>query len=176
MKDHNKNIIKETAYHESGHAVIGYRFNIYGGILSIIPDKRRGTLGHIFQEEEWLINDENMDKAQVITLYAGFESERSFNPNADRSGSLGDNKSAAEIIANRLPGYTAKVLRAEAVKLVKDNWAQICAVADELERLGLIYDPTEYELIVDAIDEGKEWKYELQRYRKRWQHLRKPKK
>lgn len=43
----------ETAIHEAGHAVVGYRGSLYSHTLTIEPDEEKGTLGACRSEDAW---------------------------------------------------------------------------------------------------------------------------
>ena len=80
-----------------------------------------GTLGSTQQERQWGTPCERMDKAQVISRYAGFESERRFQPNVDDRGNWQDDEVAEVILTDRLKNYSEDTLRAAAAKLVKEK-------------------------------------------------------
>ena len=77
---------KATAYHEAGHALVAYRFNHYGGIVTIVP--RGNNLGISTSEAEWA--DEESHIEQIIVLYAGFASESKYNKAANKLASSSD--------------------------------------------------------------------------------------
>ena len=138
-----------TAYHETGHAVIGYRFHFYGGPISIVRDESKSTNGHAVQEGRWI--DGSTDEEQAVAYFAGFAAEKTFDPKADPRGSSSDNEQAAELIA---PDDERRV-RDRAQAMVAENWQAIQAVAT-----ALLEDKTlpedEWSIIVDAIDEGED--------------------
>lgn len=153
-----------TAYHEAGHAVIGYRLHLESDILTIVPDYVKGTLGSHTQEN-W---DSTSDGAreQVIAYFAGSEAQRYADPEADLSGSCSDNEHAAYLL-QFVNGGTEKTLRAETANMIRENWAQISAVASELVRAKTLF-YEEWSIIIDAIDEGESWENILAELRLKW--------
>ena len=153
-----------TAYHEAGRAVIGYRLGFQGLELSIIPDEEKGTLGHHAQED-WDQTTESA-KNKVIALYAGGEAARiAFFPERGLLGTGRDDEKATHILQFS-EGETEAKLRAEAIRMIEENWAQISAVAQELKhKKSLIWD--EWMVIVESIDEGESWEETLAEFRVR---------
>ena len=141
-----------VAWHEAGHAVVGYRLGFYGGTVTIVPDKAKGSLGSATGEGPWVCGTKDED--YIVTLYAGHAAECLRSPKPMRS--YRDNETARELLKSR-PKGTAKRLRAKAARLVRKNREQIEAVAT-----ALIEDKTlveeDWDMIVSAIDEGYDWR------------------
>ena len=128
--------------------MIGYRFRFYGGPVTIVPSN--DVLGSARGEEPWC--DRSRYREYVIGLYAGGAAQRRFDPSADLCGCGRDNEWAADLLAC-IEGDDEISLRAEAARMVAENWPAIQAVAGELLRSGALSED-EWSIIVDAIDEG----------------------
>jgi hypothetical protein len=155
----NKQTVKETAIHESAHAVVAYRFGHYVGKTSIIPESDR--LGVSFAEAPWA--DGTKDIEYIVALYAGYEAQRKYNSNADIAGSSDDNEKAAYCLRFH-PGETETSLRQKAREMVKHDWHIIEAIASLLIKEKEL-DGDDLGFIVDSIDEGEDWKKLLNKYR-----------
>jgi len=152
----------ETAFHEAGHAIIAYRFNHDCDKLTIVP--KDGLSGSFSSECEWM--DGSTDHEQIIVLFAGFEAQRLYNENANPLGSQGDFEYAKHLLQTQPPNSDVD-LKNEASKMVKDNWGVISAVATSLmEWKTLSYD--EWSIIIDAVDEGEDWRNILETFQKRF--------
>ena len=158
-----------TAFHEAGHAVIGYRFSLEAGELSIIPDESNGSLGHHVQEI-WEGGPPEGAKNKAIALYAGGEAARIAFQMVGLLGTEDDDEKAGGLLRIATQATEAS-LRAEAVKMIKENWSQICAVAQELQRK-MILVQDEWSIIIDAIDEGEPWEEILSTFRTRARSVR----
>jgi hypothetical protein len=142
---------KQLAIHEAGHAVIAYRLGLEVGKITIEPSG--DILGASLSAAEWA--DGSTDREQIITLFAGYAAESKSNPGADAAGSQQDDDRAARLLELQPPGSDCE-LRDAAAALVDENWPQISTVANALcERLTLA---DGWEIIVDAIDEGDDWR------------------
>jgi hypothetical protein len=147
-----------TAWHEAGHAVVGYRHGFYGGPVTIVPDMAEGTLGSATGEGRPDDGGE-MDEAYIVGRVAGAAAERLYDPRSSGAGSWSDDEQASTLLA-RLPKGTERRLRAEAKRLVGANRKQIEAVATALlEDKTLSED--EWVSIVDSVDEGTDWRRDL---------------
>jgi hypothetical protein len=151
----------ETAYHEAGHAVVAYRFGHLAGSLTIVPDSATDILGSVETEGEW--SDGSTDWEQIMVLFAGSAAQRFFTSSASRLGSGQDDEKAVRLLQFQ-PVGAMKKLRAKALAMIKKNWPQITAVATALvEAETLIYD--EWTIVIDAVDEGEDWREILNRFR-----------
>jgi hypothetical protein len=165
--EENKESLKHTAFHEAGHAVIGYRFNILGDELSIMPDYDKGTDGHHTQEP-WDGTEGNAIE-QIIVLYAGAEADRQAFPNMKPKGVDDDDEKASNLLSY-VPNEAKENLRGKASSLVKENWKAISAIAEELlQSKKLSWE--EWSIIIDAIDEGEDWRKVLSQVRENMKDL-----
>jgi len=145
---------QQVAYHEAGHAVVAYRYNHYVGTVTIRPNE--ATLGRAVTEIG------TPDKEQIVVLYAGFAAQRQFAPSADKLWAASDDDIASELL-KFLPAEKESVLRAEADRMVIENWKHLEAVAAALLEYETLDD--DWTIIVDCIDEGEDWRsqYDLLR-------------
>lgn len=144
-----------TAYHEAGHGVIAYRFGHYGDRISIKSDGENS--GSAQTEAESC--DGSTDREQIVVLFAGLTAERVHDAGADPRGAAGDEERAVKLLRFQ-PNGAEKELRAQTAELVKKNWREIEAVATALVESETI-DADEWSIIVDALDEGKDWREAL---------------
>jgi ATP-dependent Zn protease len=151
--------IDSIAYHEAGHGVIAYRFNHEARDITLIAHDE--ILGSSSSEGEWF--DGSTDREQIIVLYAGFAAEFAYDDNSSRLGSRTDDEKARELLKLQ-PSGSKEELQDEAIRLVKRNWSSIEAVAQALlEFKTLPWD--EWTIIIDSIDEGSDWRENLQKLR-----------
>ncbi len=153
--------LKKTAYHEAGHGVSAYRLGLQVGELTIIPNKEKYTLGYSLSEGEWCTGE--LDKEAIITCYAGYEAEKIFNSEADKRGSAADDEHAERLL--KVNGFDEAELREETRQLLEDNWNIVEIVAEQLLKDKLLKDD-EWTIIIDAIDEGGDWKEALAELRR----------
>jgi hypothetical protein len=97
-------------------------------------------------------------------LFGGFAAQQRFNPDADAAGSGSDNDEAAELLRLQPPG-SEQELRADAAKLVEDNWPHITAIAEALLEDKTLVDG--WEIIIYAIDEGEDWRSVWSQYKRK---------
>jgi hypothetical protein len=154
-----KRFMKETAIHESAHAVVAYRFGHYLRNTSIIQEG--GRLG--MSNAEYPPPGTPSSLEYIVALYAGYEAQRKYNSNADIAGSSEDNEKAAYCLRFH-PGETETSLRQKARKMVKHDWHIIEAIASLLIKEKEL-DGDDLGFIVDSIDEGEDWKKLLNKYR-----------
>ena len=141
--------LQSTAVHEAGHAVAA---SVQG--LPINKVTVRGTkdfMGLATQPSVLMLEtsgkrDQNQVVRQyVIMLYAGFEAERCFNPDADGTSSGGDFEQAWDLprefelpirgcsyIGDEAYQRYLERLRKQARSLVRKNWGLIRRLAQEL--------------------------------------------
>jgi hypothetical protein len=166
MPDEKGIDLHATALHEAGHAVVGYRLGIQSDELSVVPDFEEGSWGHHNTDiyEDW-VGHESPSGARdcAIQIYAGAEAQRFSDPSSDISTSWSDNERAT-IILQFTNGETEVSLREEASRMVRKNWTQISAVAEELVSAKKL-SWHEWSIIIDAIDEGEDWHPILERLR-----------
>ncbi len=152
---------QSTAYHEAGHAVVAYRFDHDAGDITIKPDPERGSAGCAQTEGPWIGG--STDREQIMVLFAGYESELILHPDANREGSQQDEAQAANLLRFH-PTGTENELRLETKKILHDNWRQVEAIATALLEDETLEDD-EWGIIIDAIDEGENWRDLLARLR-----------
>ena len=146
---------RRIAFHEAGHAVVAYRLGFDSGTVTILPNTDQGTRGSSSSEDD-------DDDATVVVLYAGLAGERLVAPDSGpENGAWGDYERAAEI--HGLPSPPAH-LEEQATSLVKKNRDAIDAVAEALLRDNTLA-ADEHRIIVDAVDEGRDWQADLHEYR-----------
>jgi len=163
---------RATAYHEAGHAVASYRFNHYGGNLTIVPGGN--VLGSCVSEGEWA--DGSTDIEQIIVLHAGNAAEERYDKYAQatyfevcdssscpcglselsdyekiyclmrRNGLTGEEFTSQETIRNHSLAIKAR-------KIIDENWQIIEAIAEKLFIYKTLND-TEWSIIIDAFNEG----------------------
>jgi Peptidase family M41 len=137
-------ILRTTAYHEAGHAVIGLSLGVKVSRASIVPAEELGTVGHVQFIPEDTRRRGVLDKHFVLTvagpiaeaLYrGGFEAGR--DPGAAfQKGykSLSGYQQDLEVLRS---GYAKEVknrLIEIALKMVDFHWEHIRCIAGELER------------------------------------------
>jgi len=150
------------AFHEAGHAVIGYRFHLLGDHVTINPDLDEGSLGHC--QQEYCDYSPELARQQIISLYAGDAAiKRRFPDYTGYSGAEGDFESATDLL-RYTDGSTESELHSQTDSLIEGNWPHICAVAEELVKAKTL-NYEEYGLIIDDLDEGRNWKEDLKKYR-----------
>ncbi len=97
----------------------------------------------------------------VVVLFAGFSAEKSRSSKADPRGAVGDEERAVELLRSQ-PAEPR--LRAQAEELVKKNWREIEAVATALMESETL-SGDEWSIIIDALDEGEDWRETLGKMR-----------
>lgn len=152
---------KQTAYHEAGHGVVGYRLGYPMGLVSCIPNKDQGTLGTTGGDGPAL--DGSEDEDFIVGLYAGGAAQRRLDPTTGDDGCWGDNEKAAEFMRPH-PELNEEELRRRADELVAKHWAEIEAVAAEAFEWGALLED-EAETICDAMAEGRDWREALSKMR-----------
>lgn len=141
---------KAIAYHEAGHALAAYRFDHYGGRLTIV--REGDVLGYSVSEGKW--EDDARDIEHIILLYAGFASESKYYPDANILQSSSDNDKAAILLERTKE--TELNLREKAKELIDKNWQIIEAIANKLF-MHKTLEEDEWSIIIEAIDEGEDW-------------------
>lgn len=141
---------KSTAYHEAGHAVAAYRFNLNADRLTIV--RKGDVLGSSASEEDEPSESSYIE--QIIVLFAGFAAERKYNIDADKRGSESDDEKASDLL--QCIDETESSLRIKARELIDKNWIIIEAMAEKLF-LYKTLEPDEWMIIIEAFDEGEDW-------------------
>ena len=155
-----QNEAASVAHHEAGHGVIAYRLGLQTGRLTIEPDREAGTLGTSATESEWA--DGSLDREQILVLYAGYAAEKHYDTDANAGDSYNDDEKAKRLLQFQ-PPETERELRSTASELVAENWPAIEAVAAALLEHNTFNDDG-WTIIIDAIDEGDDWREVLARY------------
>jgi len=139
--------INSTAVHEAGHAVSRLAFGLELVFVSIIPDPRDGTLGHVSCRKDAVGVDLNMVGRQAFFLqqamgfYAGAEAVRQLiptDPNPD-AGATSDQRRAAELIIHEIGGnaeyvdFLFSLARRRCAMLVAHYQPEIKALAAALK-------------------------------------------
>jgi ATP-dependent Zn protease len=143
-----------TAYHEAGHGVVAHRYGHEVGKLTIVPDESR--LGFFSGEGAWA--NGSKDHEQIVVLYAGFAAEQKYDSSAEPGGSASDDEEARHLLQSQPEDTTEEHFRAESKRLVEENWAQIEAVATALLEHETMEGDVDWTIIVDAVDEGVDWR------------------
>ena len=190
--------IRETAYHEAGHCVVGGIFGHGCDDASIVPGD--GTLGHVTANGMyWVEDDVNRDldrelveervcslyaglEERVCSLYAGYAAQVRFAPeSAERarlgagSGAGSDDERAEELLemAGLATAADRERLRARSAQLVAEHWPAVERIAVELlehQRLG----GQEVEALLEVV-RGDSSEEDLARFRIRMRGSGKPK-
>ena len=136
--------LREVAYHEAGHAVAHILYGHPIDKITIKPDRKEGSLGHVKSvygdiiQNHCLDNDVQMELARqmVRASFAGLAAQRLFYAHADRRGADQDYWQAAELADGFCMGkdllrwQRRQIVAAEA--LVKKHRAAVRAVAEAL--------------------------------------------
>jgi hypothetical protein len=154
--------LRVTAYHEAGHAVIGYRLGFDLGPVTIVP--KGGSVGNCVGEPAW--TDGSRDEDYVVSLFAGAAAGKRIDPIEGDRGCGDDNEKADELLRSH-DDLNASELRQRAEDLTTKHWAEIEAVAGLLiEEETLPGDDVDF--ICDAVAEsGAKWRDALTEYRDR---------
>ncbi|MEW6156160.1 MAG: hypothetical protein AB1813_01940 [Verrucomicrobiota bacterium] len=145
-----------TAYHEAGHAVVGYFLGIPMRSVSIIPDgdssgRVTGYRSVITRRWQEALSFGRLSPSefsglekQLVALLAGDVAQRRYAPRSARSHhSRADFSCVADVVlklwsSDKVRAAYLKFLRARAEELVEVHWAQIDALAHALvDRRGL---------------------------------------
>lgn len=149
---------RSVAYHEAGHAVAAYRFNLLLGKITIEPAE--GKEGSSESEGGW--SDGPTAREQIVVLYAGRAAEALFFPDAEQHGYEQDEESAAYLL--RFQPDAEQELRAEAANIVSANREAIRALADLL-LIEKTIGGDDLDVAIGCIDDGLDVAAELQKYR-----------
>jgi Peptidase family M41 len=143
---HNK-AMRATAYHEAGHAVISLIERHHFQRVSIIPNKKDGTLGHCTSNPspKWLtpevantLRERKWIESEIMILLAGSAAERHMMGRHSRKGSGGDREDAIDLAQKLYDGRVLERFLDFMVELTRDavanpvTWLKIEAVAHAL--------------------------------------------
>lgn len=137
-----------TAIHEAGHAVVAFFLRVRIKYVTIMPDKKRGTLGHVRQHpvrfaRQGVFDDSlrGVDRAEryILVLFAGQIAQRKHAPRSRwRDGGSTDREKAMELFwricsnDERARKLYLRLLWRKAECYVDAHWSAIQAVAREL--------------------------------------------
>ena len=141
--------LERTAYHEAGHAVVGYRFGHRFGEISIKPDKRR--LGYC----RFLCNLDNPEH-RILVLLAGHAAQKAYDPDDKSDPSVTDYRQVW-CLSEGMPTGAYLEMFSKADRLVSENMKHIQAIAEALMECETL-DGGVWADIIDAVDKGEDWK------------------
>jgi hypothetical protein len=119
-----------VAYHEAGHAVIGYRFGQRFADLSIQSSNGREGFCHFF-------SGLNNPKHAALVLLAGHAAEKHLCQSASKKPSRSDHRKICQL-TGAMSSSEFKALLKQADELVTADWHQIQAVAKRLLEEGMV--------------------------------------
>lgn len=146
MKQMDKKIV---AYHEAGHAVIGYRFGQRFADLSINSLQDKEGFCRFF-------SGLNNPRHTALVLLAGHTAEIHLCQNGTKKPSRSDHRKICQLTGTMATSEFKKLLK-EAEGLISANWHQIQAVAEGLLEAGTINGGMFAE-IIEAVDNNKDWR------------------
>lgn len=157
-QDGNLNNLKQTAYHEAGHAVVSYRLiHVQCGDISIKPGRDLSGVNYtgIFTGGANLNNKDELSskEREIIARFAGYEAELLFNPDADSINSKNDFEEARKLYKNE-NNYKLGELKKIACKIVRENKSEIQSIAEELFNKKFLT-KNEWESIITNLDSAK---------------------
>jgi hypothetical protein len=142
---------ERTAYHEAGHAVIGYRFGLRWGDVGIKATKERtGSIRRWFEVIDI--------KRRILVLLAGHAAIMAFEPAYKGLPSMSDYREVwrlCDSISMSAEDYHKLFIELDA--LVAENSKQIQAVAEALMECDTL-DSGLFSHIIELVDEGKDWR------------------
>ena len=104
--DRNENEIKTVAYHEAGHAIVGYLQNEEVSKISIVPTTSGAGGVTIFNQKKMGMYSKTELESHIRTLYAGRNAEVILNGEADiTTGASNDIKEATKAIKGMVSAY-----------------------------------------------------------------------
>jgi len=147
---------KSVAYHEAGHAVSAYRLlpDIEHGELSILPNEKEGTLGHLIHEK-YLWSDDDEIWRNMVTIYlSGYAASFAAESNGEAAllGCGSDFDKAENIIVAHNGGSLRPYLDNAIVFMRKqENKTAVEVVAEELLRRRILL-KGETKMLIDFAD------------------------
>lgn len=140
---------KIVAYHEAGHAVIGYRFGQRYADLAIFSLQDKEGFCQFFSG---LSNPRHT----ALVLLAGHAAEIHLCQNGPEKPSRSDHRKISQLTGSMTTSEFKDLLK-EAEGLIAANWHQIQAVAEGLLEAGTIRGGLFAE-IIEAVDNDKDWR------------------
>ncbi len=143
----NSKSLQSTAYHEAGHAVVAYWRHYPFRLVTIIPNKTRGSLGHVLFKKLRSFNSIEGDitptlarriEDNIVISFAGGIAQRKFHKRGFRRYHTSCDDQSAIDLAFRLDGHKEAAeaylhwLYIIARFLVDGHWKEIRAGATEL--------------------------------------------
>jgi len=155
-------MLRVTAYHEAGHAVVA--FNERVAIHSITIEACRDYAGRVIRGNPYqgiklnidnTLRSRNRAKAVVRVLLAGYMAQKIKDPNSYRSQhDKTDRQTAADLIRRiaspRTPDASLKVLGLELSDTLASQWYQVEALAQELLKQRTLSQKEVRKVIMDA--------------------------
>jgi hypothetical protein len=143
--------LQKTAYHEAGHAVIGYRFGLRWGDMALKSAKENTSGVHRWFEVIDL-------KQRMLVLLAGHAAVMAFDPSHKGLPSISDYREVWRLCDSiaMTPGEYRKLF-IEVDDLVAANTRQIQAVAEALLECGNL-ESGMYAIIIEQVDKGEDWR------------------
>jgi len=142
--------LKRSAYHEAGHAVIGYRFGHRFAEISVVPNSKYNT-GHC----RFFFELDN-PHSRCLVLLAGHAAQKAYDPDDMSDPSITDYREVWRL-SDAMPVGTYPKLLSEAEHLVRENRNQIQGVAEALMECRVL-DGGIFAVIIDCIDKGIDWR------------------
>ena len=142
-----------TAYHEAGHAVMHLQLGLPLRRASIIPNKQKGSLGHVHggSISTWMVSLAEIDDAweypriisralrEICASKAGHIAERRATKKTNHEGAEGDRSGASIWLFLLAPELATQEcialdrwLELRTTRLVKNHWSAIKLVAEAL--------------------------------------------
>jgi hypothetical protein len=167
MHSHNQ-ALKETAYHEAGHAVLHHHFGHRLGRVTIVPtDDALGRVKHFRGRWTYDVGCGDISavaavrmQEEISTCYAGQIAERHLGVRRWRAGACADGKQAADLAA-RLCGVTGPSMRTllrwrfiVAENLISSHriWQRIEFLAARLLKVRTLTGEQTHATILEAMD------------------------
>ena len=142
------NAKRSTAYHEAGHAVAHWVQGLGMHEVTIIPDKKEGTLGHVSGhkipkhirekfEAVYSLRAEGLARKEVIVLFAGHEAERLVSGRTSAVSWESDREMAYELMScfsgsEQITLLWLKLLFAQAQAMVNSHKNLISSLGEHL--------------------------------------------
>jgi hypothetical protein len=139
-----------TAHHEAAHAVVLYRTNGHAGeVVSIVADIDENRLG--YASDGWSDSFSKTDaEGTVLSCYAGGHAQRIIDGDRGDHGCWSDDDEALAVLTAWGWESREAEFRARALELVRQHWAEIVAVAEDLLTHDVL-EGSEVEMIADAV-------------------------
>jgi hypothetical protein len=159
---------EDAAFHETGHAVADMRFGFGCGLITIIPNRREGTLGSEMSMD-YGDSDDNMDEAtnRVIVLLAGYAAQVEHNAIGEKEAALGaseDFEKAKDLLRRFGLSEDLRPWLEKTRQFVREEWRAIEKIAQDVLEVSTL-DGMEAELILAIVDGDMESVAHLAQYR-----------